>query len=162
MLKLWEIDERITACVKLESGTIVDTETGEIIDEAALAALEMERTAKLENIALWYKNELAEANAIKAEKLALEKRRKAAESKAERIRLFLADYLGGEKFKTPRVAINWRASEVVDVQDWTLLPDDLLRYKAPEADKAAIKKALQEGREIAGAELISKKNIIIK
>ena len=53
MASLYEIEEQILNCV--------DLETGEIIDEEALANLSMERDTKVENIALWIKNLLAEA-----------------------------------------------------------------------------------------------------
>lgn len=73
MATLYEIDAAIMDCV--------DTETGEIIDEEQLNALLMERSAKLEGVALWIKNLDSDAAAIRAEREALEKRQKAAEKK---------------------------------------------------------------------------------
>ena len=62
-MKLFDIDERLAACVKLDESRVVDTESGEIIDLEAIAALEMERDKKIENLGCWYKNLLAEAEA---------------------------------------------------------------------------------------------------
>ena len=54
-MNLYEIDAAITACI--------DPETGEVLDEEALNALHMERSAKVESVALWIKNLNAEAAA---------------------------------------------------------------------------------------------------
>ena len=61
-MKLYEIDEQILGCI--------DAETGEIIDADMLNALQIERDAKIENVALWIKDLKAEAEAYKAEKQA--------------------------------------------------------------------------------------------
>ena len=68
MRALYEIDNEILACV--------DAETGEILDTERLDALQMEREAKLEGVALWEKDLTAEANAVKeeADKLMARKR----------------------------------------------------------------------------------------
>lgn len=49
-MKLFDIDARIMACVKIDEKRMLDTETGEIVDLEAIEALEMERDTKLENI----------------------------------------------------------------------------------------------------------------
>lgn len=59
MATLYEIDEEILNCV--------DQETGEIIDPEKLAQLQMDFDKKVEGIALWIKNLLSDAEAIKAE-----------------------------------------------------------------------------------------------
>ena len=62
-MTIYEIDQAIMNCV--------DAETGEIIDTERLDKLQMERDAKLENVACWIKDLKAEAEALKAEKQAL-------------------------------------------------------------------------------------------
>lgn len=42
------------------------------------------------------------------------------------------------------------------------VPDDYLRYKEPELDKAKVKKALKDGVEIAGCSLEVKNNLSVK
>ena len=79
-MKLYDIDEKILACV--------DQETGEIIDEEALAGLQLEKDRKIEGIACWVKDLTAEAKALKEEADNLKKRQKAAENKAESLKKF--------------------------------------------------------------------------
>lgn len=161
-MKLFEIDERLAACVKISDDQAVDTETGEVIDIEAVEALEMERDAKIENIGLWIKDLTAQAEAIKAEKNKLAEREKSAKNKVERLKEFLTAYLGGKKFETAKVAIKFRSVESVSVPDVTALPEKYWRIKPPEADKTAIKNALKAGEVIEGAELVKKQSISVK
>ena len=74
----------------------------------------------------------------------------------------LSQALGGEKFKTTLVECSFRRSEEVQIENVHNLPEEYLRYKDPEPDKAALKAAIKEGKEIAGAALVSKLNLLIK
>ncbi len=154
MATLYEINESIMA--------LIDEETGEITDIEALNALQIERDTKLENIALWIKNLKADAEMFKAEKQAFEKRQKRAENKAESLKNYLASALAGQKFKTARVECSYRSSESVNVTDITVIPTEYLKFAEPTADKDAIKAAIKSGKEIAGAEIVSKQNLLIK
>lgn len=157
MANLYELNRAI-ADFDLE----IDEETGEVLNLAGLDALEMERDAKIENIALWIKDLNAEAAMIKAEEDALAKRRKTEENKAERLKNYLSGFLAGEKFKTPKVAISYRASESVELTgEPEDLPPEFLRQKW-EAKKTDIKKALKAGRMVPGAVLVEKQNIQIR
>ena len=109
MATLWQIDEEIMACI--------DQETGEIIDGERLDALQMERKAKLENVALWVKNLEADAAAFKAEKQAFEAREKAATNKAKGLKEWLGNALQGAKFATEKCAVSFRKSEAVEIAD---------------------------------------------
>lgn len=158
-MNLYEIDRAILDCV--------DIETGEIVNIAALNALEMERDAKIENIALWIKNLLSEAKQIKEEREALAEREKSAQNKAENLKKYLSGYLNGSKFSTPKVVISFRKSESVDVMDIDKImsmddADNYLKYKNPEPDKTAIKQAIKSGKTIPGCSLVEKNNIQIK
>lgn len=146
----------------------VDEETGELLcSYEELEALALARDEKLENLALYIKNKAAEAEAIKAEKQALEKRQKAALNRAEKARDFLARMLAGEKFTTPKVAVSWRKSQAVQL-DGDFLPwamqygDQFLSYKDPDPDKKAIAAALKAGEAVPGAELVTNLNMQIK
>ena len=154
MATLYEINESIMA--------LIDEETGEITDIEALNALQIERDTKLENIALWIKNLKADAEMFKAEKQAFEKRQKRAEKKAESLKNYLVSALDGQKFKTARVECSYRSSESVNVTDITVIPTEYLRFAEPTADKTAIKAAIKAGKEIAGAEIVLKQNLLIK
>ena len=122
----------------------------------------MEREAKLENIALWIKDLTAEAAAIKDEKKKLAERQAAAENKAKRLKEFLSEQLGGQKFSTPRCAVSFRRTKSVNVTDLWKIPEDYLRYSDPTPDKEALGEALKAGQTIEGAELVEKLSTIIK
>lgn len=154
MATLYEINEQILDCV--------DMETGEIIDMDKLQELQMSFNDKVEGIALWIKNLLSDAEAIKAEKDKLAERQKVCENKAKNLKEYLNVFLEGQKFKTPRVSISYRKSKSVDVSDISLLDNEYLKFKEPEADKTKLKKALEAGEIIEGATLIEKNNIQIK
>ena len=156
-MNLYDIEYEIMNCV--------DPETGEIIDEKRLDALQMAREKKIENILLWIKNLKSEADAIKIEEKALADRRKADEKKSESLTQYVQSVLNGEKFKTPRVAVSYRRSESVVVDDVKLMMevcDDYLRYKEPEPDKAKIKAALKDGVDVPGCHLEERQNMTIK
>ncbi len=162
MATLYEINEAILNCVEVEEGTIVNIETGEVIDIAALDALNMQRDEKIRNIALWYKDLLSDAEQIKAEEQALNQRRKRAENKALQLKNYLANVLDGQKVKESKFAISWRKSQSVNILDERKLPKSFLVEQAPKVDKAGIRKALKDGATVPGAELIDSVNIQIK
>lgn len=153
-MTLYEIDQAIMDCI--------DSETGDIIDAELLDSLQMERTEKIENVACWIKELKAEAEALKAEKMAFAERQRVAENKAESLKNWLAYVLNGEKFKTTRASVTFRATEKVEIGDIMQLDESFLKYKEPEADKTAIKEAIKAGQEVAGATLVSSKSVIIK
>ena len=158
-MTIYEINEEILNCI--------DLETGEIIDIDKLNELELERDAKIENVACWIKELKAEAEAIKAEKLALAERQKVAENKAESLKKWLAYALQGEKFKTAKCSVSFRKTESVEVTDEGLSNlmkehDELLTYKAPEPNKKAIKDALKDGLSVQGVRLGCNTSVIIK
>lgn len=153
-MNLYEINNSILECV--------DEETGEIIDMERLEQLQLERDEKIESIGCWIKNLLSDAEQLKAEADKLTARKRVAENKANSLKIYLQEFLAGEKFKSPKLAISYRKSESVDVPDWRGVPEDYLKYKDPEPDKTLIKKALKDGQEIAGCALVEKQNMQIK
>ena len=158
-MTIFEIDKAIMECVDLETGEIIDTEQ--------LDKLQMERDAKLENVACWIKELKVEAEALKAEKQALAERQKVAENKMESLKKWLAYALQGEKFKTPKCAISFRKSEAVEVTDEGLNNlmkdhDELLTYKAPEPNNTKIKQAINDGLNVEGVQLVQNISTIIK
>lgn len=155
MSSLYDIDSRIL--------NLTDKETGEILDEQAFEALQMERNEKLENIALWIKNLTSESEALKAEEKAFNERRKAAENKAESLKRYLDNALNGQKFNTTKVAISYRKSTAVEVDETKLSAKWLREVPASYVvDKIEITKALKAGELVDGATLIEKNNLSIK
>lgn len=165
MRPLYEIDAAILAAV--------DQETGEILDTKKLDALQMEREAKLEGVALWIKDMKAESAAVKEEADKLNARKKALDNKIEGLKTWLLMALDGEKLKTPRCNVyqthSQRVAIVGDEKDliaWlernTEDPREFIRYKEPELRKDEIKKALKDGKEIEYAVLEETESVVIK
>ena len=157
-MNLYEINEQLLGCID---------EDGEIADFEMFNQLQLERSEKIENIALWIKNLLAEAEAIKTEKEKLADREKRAKAKAEKLKLYLGDVLEGQKFTSPRVAISYRTSKSVEIDEgfveWAQKNNpELLKIKEPEADKTAIKEYMAKGNELSLARIAEKQNIQIK
>jgi hypothetical protein len=153
-MKLFEIDEALQECF--------DDETGEITDITRFEDLQLEREQKLENIACWIKNLEADAEALKAQKMAFAERQKETENKAERLRNYLQYALQNTNFKTVNVEVKFRKTQKVEVPDVYKLDENFLKYSEPTADKTAIKKAIQGGQAVEGATLIENISMSIK
>ena len=163
MRALYDIDQDILNCVDLETGEILDTEK--------LDALQMEREAKLEGVALWIKDMKAEATAVKEEADKLTARKKTLDNKIEGLKTWLLMALDGEKLKTPRCNVYQTHNQRVAVADEAKLisflqtleePEKFLRFKDPELKRDEIKKALKDGTIIPGAELEETESVVIK
>ena len=155
-----EIDEQLLALVD---------EEGEILNVEAFEALQMERTEKAANMALWALDLKDEQESIRGEIKRLQGRLAAAERKEKSLKDYLGNILAGEKLKTPRVTVSYRASEAVEITDEQAVMkfaesghDEILRYKAPEISKTEIKKLIQDGVTIPGAVLESHVSTVIK
>lgn len=163
MASLFEINAALAAAWD----AAVDPETGEINEEglAAINALELDRDTKIENIGCWVKNLKSDAAALKEEAKAMTERAARAAKKAESLQHYLEAVLAGQKFQTPKVAISWRKSVSVEV-DEAEVPDLPEQFKRTEVkvspDKTAIKDALKAGEIIEGCRLVEKNNISIK
>lgn len=155
MASLYEIDQAILECL--------DSETGEIIDPERLDNLFMERNQKIENVALWIKNLESDALAFKAEKDAFAYREKVASAKAERLKVWLAQALEGEKFSTSKCAVSFRRSTKLEVLDADCIPKELMvETVSVKPDANAIKALLKEGLEVSGCRLVENLNTQIR
>lgn len=155
MRPLYEIDNEILGCV--------DMETGEIIDEERLNALEIERDAKIEGIILWRKDLMAEADAVKAEAKKLSERARSCENKAEQLKKYIESALGGEKFKTERCSVSYRKSTSIVIDEPLIVENRFFKpFSADWISKTAIKEAFDRGEEVPGAHQEEKQSIIIK
>lgn len=155
MSSLYEINEQILNCIDLETGEIVNTDQFD--------TLQIERNDKLENVALWYKNLLSEANQFKIEKDLFAEKQKRAEKKAESLKNYLDSSLKGSKFGTVKVDISYRKSTSVNILDMDKLPEEYKKsITTVSADKVELGKALKSGTVIDGAEIVESNNIQIK
>lgn len=169
-MTIYDIDARIAALSNAaEDDMLIDEETGELMSVAqALDALRMEREEKIENVACWVKNLIAEADAIKDEEINLAKRRKAAETKAANLKAWLIAALTREdgttdRLKTARVAVSVKRNPPSTVVDDALLPSSYKVAKITyQADKELIKRELLAGGEVPGAHLEYGRSVMIK
>ena len=166
MRKLYEIDKDLEDLLE----QAIDPETGEVvIDEEALADLQMEREKKIEGIALYVKDCRAEASMIKEEISNLKKRMDTLIRKADGAEGFIAKNLNGMKFSTPKVECSFRKSESVDVDEdfcrWAFEHGkyEVITHKeSDEPNKAKIKQILKNGGWLEHCKLVEKMNISIK
>ena len=153
-MTIYEINAQIADCI---------TDDGEIIDIERFDGLQIERSVKIENIACWYKNLLADAEAILSESKKLKDRETSIRKKADSLKMYLSNILSGEKFSGPRAVIGWRKSEETVIEDEDSIP---LKFKNKKViytpDKTAIKAVIISGKKVKGALVVSKNNIQIK
>ena len=169
-MTLYDIDAQIAALDgAAEDDMLIDEETGELVSVTqALDALRMEREAKLENVACWVKNLIAEADAIREEENRLVKRRKAAETKAANLKAWLLAAMTREdgtmdKLKTGRVMVSVKKNPPSTVVDDALLPSSYKVAKITyQANKEMIKRELLAGGEVPGAHLEYGRSVVIK
>lgn len=161
-MNLYEYDRAIDA--------LVDAETGEVTDYNAFLSLAMERDSKIENVAVFIKNLLAEASLIKAEETALKARREPLERRAARLREYLAEYLGGDRFDCPRASLSFRRSKAIDVQSAASAAEwlesngyaDMVTRDDPKLDKRGISRIVQSGETIPGVALVERRSLQIR
>lgn len=154
-MTLYEINEELLK--------LIDPETGEVMDIELFDALNLEQTNKLESIGLWIKNLDAEVKALKEEEASLKKRREVKENRMARLKDYLSTWLDGSKFETAKVAVSFRKSVSVEIDDMNAIPAEYVNAETVyKADKKLIKKAIEDGTLTAGAHLVEKSNINIR
>lgn len=161
-MTIHEIDQAIMACI--------DPETGEV-DAEKLTALQMERDTKVENIANWILDITGDVAKIDEEIVRLTNRRNAAQKKADDLKQYLRYVLADTAYKGATVTVNFRKTKsVADMDDETIakLPVEFINEKViPEQvirkpDKLKIRKAIDEGWQIAGVEIVEKVTVTVK
>lgn len=160
MRKLFDIEADIREALENlevdEDGCVTPESFGK------LEALKEERERKLENVALFYKETLVEVEALKNEADKLKERARIAQNRADGLKAYLVSSLNGEPLQTARVAVTYRKSQSVDIDEELLSKKYYVRKVEEKPDKKAILELLKKGERILGAELIEKSNIQIK
>lgn len=158
-MTLYEIDKEIQALI---------TEDGEIEDIERFDALAMERNKKIENVGCWVKNLTAEVAAMKEEKKRLEDRIKSKDRMVDSLEWWLDKALDGQKFESPRVAISYRKSKAVEIQDeavfkaWAKDNAPALLKVTYTIDKTGVKNYIASGAECPCAEIAERKSMQVK
>lgn len=161
-MKLYEIKQEIENCITLDDGTTVGGVTGEILDKDKLDALEMEKSEKIKNIALWIKNLKADIAGYDTELDSLRQRKERDNKKIESLTKYLQYILAGEKVKDAQYEITYRKSKAVNITNEKAIDDRYLIPQPPKIDKRQIMADLKANVPVMGAELIERQNMIIK
>lgn len=139
-----------------------------------LTGIEGEFDEKAESIAIYYKQLLAEAKMLKAEKAAIAKRQSQKEKQAESLKTYLLksmQALGRQKIDMPRAVMSLKKnapSLVVDDEisfvEWAEEHnlDHLLKYNMPEVKKNDVKVLCKKGEEIPFVHMEAKQSLSIK
>ena len=162
MRKLYEIEHDIANLIEVDADRFVDGDTGEIISKEDFDALQMEWSAKVEGIALGYKNESAEAEAIKAEIEKLTERMNRHKKRAEGYKNFLASILDGKKFETARTLIKPTKSKSCEWDGNTEGLENYLVPQEPKFNRAQALKDLKAGMNVPHCTLVEKTGVSIK
>lgn len=88
MASVYELDAKISSCIQLDEEHVVSVDDGEILNLQQFEALQMERDAKVEGLACYIKNKLADAEAIYAEIDVLSQRAAIMKKEAERCKAY--------------------------------------------------------------------------
>ena len=167
-MKLYEIDTKIIRLINLYENGEIDLDT--YID--TMSSLGFEQNEKIDNIACYIKQLLAEEKALKEEIENLTKRRKSKQKTIDNLKEYITDTMKiskMDKLETTRNIIKFRNNAVkVNIENeekfllWAMENhDELLNYKKPDVNKTMIKEYLKDN-EIEGVKLVREKSLQIK
>jgi hypothetical protein len=161
-MNLYQISEDIQFFIDWMENHAMEND-GVIPDDATgmLDSLQAEYSAKIENIALYVKNQNALSEALKTEEEALYKRRKTIDNRVEWLKSYLGNFLQ-DKFESARCKVSFRKSTAVEV-DESRLEDSYCNIKQVKTpDKKYIKECLEAGATVDGARIVERKSVVIK
>ncbi len=149
---------------------VIDEETGEIENFETISKIQADFEEKLEGYGCYIKVLKAAIEAFKNEEKALKERRSKLEKKLERFSEYVRSEMlsvNVKKIHTIKCDIGFRKSKETvidsDFVSWASQnANHLLRYKLPEPDKAAIKKAIETGQAVEHAMLVEKENLYVR
>lgn len=134
--------------------------------EPYLDSVELQLENKIDSIVKYRQNLTATAEAIQSEIDRLLEMKKQRERLANRLKEYMSNTMLAhniDKIDTGLFKISFRESESTEIIDIESIPAEYLITKTTtSADKTAIKKAIKEGKEVKGAEVIKNFNIQIK
>jgi len=132
--------------------------------ENKLVITKQELAEKSVNYALVILNNQADSNAIDAEIKRLKALKDAIDSTTDKLKEAVSNAMlmhDLTEVKSPLVKMSFRKSKSVHITDENELDASFFEYKRT-VNKTAIKKAIEGGELVAGAELIEKNNLQIK
>lgn len=169
MSSLFELNQQFyTLKDILDNDVEFNEETGEIIDNTEIInqlfqELDLSLSDKLDNCQKWILENEAKVEALKKESKRLSDKAKAISNKVERLEelMKLSLVASGKNIETDTFKFSLRKSKSVQILDEDNLPRQFLRIKK-EADKKAIKKALEDGLEVVGCSFVENTSLVVK
>lgn len=159
MATLYEMTEVSRQLIELFENEEIDEQTL----QDTLEAVGVE--GKLEDYCKVIRQFEADAFVYKTEKLRFGEKQSRAEKSVERMKQAILRYfeaIGSTGEKVGAFDIKLRKSERVIVDNLLDIDTQYLKFKEPEPDKTAIKKALKDGVALAGVHLETNNNVNIK
>lgn len=170
-MKLYEVNHRIEQIIE----EMVDTETGEIINESEelmerLHALEMERDRILEYLVKVVKNYEADETALKTEADRLTERRKRIEKRRKKVLEIIDRECAGIKKDLGIATVCYRKSTSIEIDDEKIALEwlanngyeDCIKISAPVIRKDMTKSLITKGTEVPGVHLENHNNMSLK
>jgi len=160
-MNLYEITQQ-----QQELNNLLEESYGELTPELE-QALELNLdnfSAKAEGYVKAIKNYKAESDAIAEEIKRLQEKKKVCENAVNRMKTALStsmDIFGMNKVQAGLFKISLTTSKAVNIIDENAIPENYKRVKY-EVSKTDIKKAIESGETIEGAEIVENKSITIR
>ena len=160
-MNLYEITQQ-----QQELNNLLEESYGELTPELE-QALELNLdnfSAKAEGYVKAIKNYKAESDAIAEEIKRLQEKKKVCENAVNRMKTALStsmDIFGMNKVRAGLFKISLTTSKAVNIIDENAIPENYKRVKY-EVSKTDIKKAIESGETIEGAEIVENKSITIR
>lgn len=152
-------------CAQAEKLADMDLDPQTLAD--TLESISGDVEVKAQNVAMFCRNLEATADAIKAHREAQKEREDAMRKRAEALKSYLArcmDACGIQKIEGPGIALSFRKSSAVVINEPGLIPAQYMRQPdspPPAPDKTAIAAAIKAGAEVPGAHVEQRRNLQI-
>ena len=159
MATLYELTETGKALYELLQAEEIDEQTFADTLEA------MGTGEKVESYCKVIKQCQSDIELFKSEIDRLTARKKTAENGVERMKnalLLFMQQTGQDKVKAGTFAVSTATTQAVNITDENAIPCVYLVEQPPKIDKLAIKKALKDGENVTGAELINNTGVRIR
>lgn len=159
MASLYEMTEQAQALYEMLQAEEIDEQTF----NDTLEALGVD--AKIESYCAVIRQLQGDSELYKVEVDRLTAKKKAADNAINRMKAALLTFLqssGQEKAKAGVFDVAISTSQAVSITDETKLPAEYLIPQPDKIDRLGIKKALKEGAEINGAELVTNQGVRIR
>lgn len=161
-MKLYEIHKSYS--LALEAYYEAEGTEDEAVALANLSSIADARDVKLDSCCGWYKNLLAELQAVEDHIHYLNSRRAILAKKCDDFKRYISlNLTPGEPWTNGLHDLRWRKSTETVIHNEELLPKEFLKEKVTYSpSKTEIKKAIESGVEVPGAEVVYKNNLVVK